>query len=130
MTESKHWPDEVDDLELLDYLLADEGVEISHAAAIQAREEGSDAPLSYAQRRMWVLHQMDPQSPAYNILSAVRLTGVLDTTALKASLNEIIRRHEILRTCFQTVEGHPSLRVLPLLTLELPVLDLRALVGE
>ena len=130
MMESKSGPEKVDDLELLEYLLADEGIEISKAPTIRPRQSSYKTPLSYAQQRLWTLHQMDRGSPAYNISTAVRLSGTLDTAALEASLNEIVRRHQVLRTCFQIVDGEPSLRVLPVLTLELPVLDLRALTGE
>jgi len=62
-------------------------------------------PLSYAQQRLWFLNQLDPESAAYNIAGAVRLSGRLDVPALSASLDEIVGRHEILRTRFETVDG-------------------------
>jgi amino acid adenylation domain-containing protein/non-ribosomal peptide synthase protein (TIGR01720 family) len=130
MMESKSESQKVDDLELLGYLLADEGIEISEAPAIRPRRSPQETPLSCAQQRLWTLHQLDPGSPAYNISTAVCLSGRLDTAALESSLNEIVRRHEVLRTCFQTVEGQPSLRILPAFSLKLPVLDLRGLNGE
>ncbi|HHJ53745.1 MAG TPA: non-ribosomal peptide synthetase, partial [Caldithrix abyssi] len=68
---------------------------------------GNAFPLSYAQQRLWFLYQMEPGSTAYNIPAAVRLKGRLDQTALEKSLNEIVRRHEILRTTFTTINGTP-----------------------
>ncbi len=84
-----------------------------------------DLPLSFAQQRLWFLDHLEPDSPLYNIGTAVRLTGPLDVMALKASLNEIVRRHEVLRTVFLTVDGKPAQLIRPELTLPLPVVDLR-----
>ena len=66
------------------------------------------APLSYAQQRLWFIHQLDPTSPAYNIPLAVRLTGRLDIAVLRATLTEIVRRHEALRTTFSVRDGEPQ----------------------
>jgi alpha-ketoglutarate-dependent taurine dioxygenase len=62
-------------------------------------------PVSFAQQSLWFLHQLEPDDPAYNVPAAVRLTGPLDVAAMERSLNEIIRRHEVLRTTFATVAG-------------------------
>jgi Condensation domain len=64
-------------------------------------------PLSFAQQRLWFLDQLIPGSPIYNIPVAVRLTGYLGAQALEQSLQEIVRRHEILRTIFIVVDGAP-----------------------
>ncbi|HEX8176352.1 MAG TPA: amino acid adenylation domain-containing protein, partial [Pyrinomonadaceae bacterium] len=64
-------------------------------------------PLSFAQQRLWLIHQLNPQSPAYNMRHAVRLSGRLDVHTLERALVEIVKRHEILRTTFATVEGQP-----------------------
>ncbi|WP_228050002.1 non-ribosomal peptide synthetase [Tychonema sp. LEGE 06208] len=64
-------------------------------------------PLSFAQQRLWFLDQLQPNSPFYNIPVALRLFGQLNITALQNSINEIIGRHEALRTNFATVEGEP-----------------------
>lgn len=62
-------------------------------------------PLSFAQQRLWFLDQLDPNSPAYNMPVALRLDGKLDCEALERSLNVIVARHEILRTCFPMERG-------------------------
>jgi len=66
-------------------------------------------------RKGWVLHQLQPDIP-YNESILFRLTGKLNRVALEQSLNEIIRRHEILRTRFQVVEGQPVQIIAPTLT--------------
>ena len=64
-----------------------------------------DLPLSFAQQRMWFLHQLEPDSPAYHILVGVRLSGPLNLPILEQCLNEIVRRHATLRTTFTLVDG-------------------------
>src|SRR5215510_13688772 len=70
------------------------------AGQIPRRAEGGPAPLSAAQRRLWILQQIEPDSPIPNRPMALRLTGRLDRDALTLSLGEIVRRHEALRTVF------------------------------
>ncbi|HWP44056.1 MAG TPA: amino acid adenylation domain-containing protein, partial [Blastocatellia bacterium] len=64
-------------------------------------------PLSFAQQRLWFFDQWEKASPVYNIPAAIRLRGRLDKAALERSLNEIVRRHETLRTRIGTSEGEP-----------------------
>ncbi len=80
-------------------------------------------PLSLAQQRLWFLDQLEPGNAAYNIPLAVRLKGPLDVAALERSLNDVIRRHETLRTIFSLSDDQPCQVIAPTLTLELPVLD-------
>ena len=68
-------------------------------------QETFACPASFAQERLWFLAQMDPGDPAYNIAGAVKFTGRLDVPALQASLNEVGRRHESLRTTFKLSGG-------------------------
>lgn len=64
-------------------------------------------PLSYAQRRLWFLGQMNPESPVYNVTATVRLHGPLDVDALRATFTAVVRRHETLRTRFTEEGGEP-----------------------
>ena len=67
-------------------------------AAIPRRSTGASAPLSFAQQRLWFLHQLEPESAAYNEATAIRLEGSLDVAALQRTLDTIVERHEVLRT--------------------------------
>jgi amino acid adenylation domain-containing protein len=84
-------------------------------------------PLSFGQQRLWFLHQLAPESPAYNMPFAVRLDGPLDVRALAAALSEVVRRHEVLRTAIVTRRGEAVQEVAPPAPLPLPVVDLSAL---
>jgi amino acid adenylation domain-containing protein len=84
-------------------------------------------PLSFAQQRLWFLEQLEPGNLFYNIPSAIRLSGALDEAALQQSVNEIVRRHEALRTRFTAVGGAPRQQIVPTLSLPLPVEDLQHL---
>ncbi|HEX8889429.1 MAG TPA: amino acid adenylation domain-containing protein, partial [Pyrinomonadaceae bacterium] len=64
-------------------------------------------PLSFSQQRLWFLDQLEPESPFYNIPTAVRMSGMLNLEALERTLNEIVRRHESLRTTFAVTDGKP-----------------------
>jgi non-ribosomal peptide synthetase component F len=83
-------------------------------------------PLSFGQRRLWFLHQFDEASPAYNIPIAMRLRTPLNRSVLERAVNEIVRRHEILRTTFQTIDGEPMQVVAPALTMTVAYSDLRS----
>jgi amino acid adenylation domain-containing protein len=80
-------------------------------------------PLSSAQLRLWILDRLQPGSAAYNLPLVLRLPGRIDIGMLERSLNEIVRRHETLRTTFDIVDGSPAQIVAPSLELELAVSD-------
>jgi amino acid adenylation domain-containing protein len=77
------------------------------APAIAASAGDRVIPLSFAQRRMWFLNQFEPESAYYNIPLALRLNGRLDTEALEKAINEVMRRHQVLRTSIATENGEP-----------------------
>jgi amino acid adenylation domain-containing protein len=81
-------------------------------------------PLSFTQQRLWFLDELEPGLPIYNIPAAIRLTGALDINALTSSLNEVVRRHEVLRTIFISIDGRPRQVILPSMTLRIPVDEL------
>lgn len=84
-------------------------------------------PLSLIQQRFWRIAQLRPEHINHNMLMALRLAGSLDEAALTAALNEIIRRHETLRTTFTTLHGDLVQVVAPALTLAIPTTNLTAL---
>jgi amino acid adenylation domain-containing protein len=88
-----------------------------------------DLPLSYAQQRLWFLSQMEPESTAYHMTWVLRLSGALAVVALRRSITEIVRRHEVLRTSFPAREGKPEQRIAEASPVPLPVIDVSAL-GE
>ncbi len=112
------------------------------AEALRLKEQGLEAPpirpvsrdaalpLSFPQQRLWFMDQLAPGNNSYNIAAPVRLVGPLDTGALELSLNEIVRRHEILRTRFPTVGGEPRQLISEPSVLEVPLVDLAGLPEE
>ncbi|MCB9718000.1 MAG: amino acid adenylation domain-containing protein [Myxococcales bacterium] len=81
-------------------------------------------PLSYAQSRLWFLEQLSPGVAGYNVSGALRLRGRLDVTVLQRAVEEVVRRHEALRTTFEEVGGEPVQRIHPRVDVSLPVEDL------
>jgi amino acid adenylation domain-containing protein len=104
-----------------------EGGGVSLPAIVPVARDGQPLPLSFAQQRLWFLDQLEPDNAFYNIPAAVRLVGRLDVDALTLTLNEVVRRHEALRTHFVEVEGTPAQVVMPALELVVDHYDLRAL---
>ncbi len=83
-------------------------------AAATPKDVSSDGPpvLSSAQERVWLLDQVDGGTAAYNAPRAIRIRGPLDSRALRSSLDEIVRRHEVLRTVVELVDGAPKAKIL------------------
>ncbi|MCX8130966.1 MAG: amino acid adenylation domain-containing protein [Clostridia bacterium] len=95
------------------------------ATAIQPRPGNEPVPLSYAQQRLWFLDQLVPNNPAYNAIVEFCMSGEVDTVILEKCINEIISRHEALRTTFKSINGQAYQEISPKLELKLPVADLR-----
>ncbi|HXQ71803.1 MAG TPA: condensation domain-containing protein, partial [Pyrinomonadaceae bacterium] len=94
---------------------------------IRRRSPDRQAPLSFAQQRLWLIQHLEPESTAYNVYNITRLRGALNVVALEKALNEIVRRHEILRTTF-TTSGDQLVQVVnPFAALKFAVEDLRSL---
>lgn len=89
-----------------------------------------DLPLSFAQQRLWFLDQFEPNSPFYNIPNAVRLQGQLNIPVLRRTVQEIVRRHESLRTIFQVIDGKPHQTILPELNIPVRIVDLTQIPSE
>ncbi|MGZ9163886.1 MAG: non-ribosomal peptide synthetase, partial [Anaerolineales bacterium] len=88
--------------------------------------KGTDPiPLSFAQERLWFLHQLDPQGSAYNMYEVVRIQGVLDKAVLTESFKTLIRRHQVLRTSFVVEGDRPWQNVAPDVHFEVPEFELR-----
>ena len=97
---------------------------LQRLGAAERESWGGLLPLSFAQQRLWFLDQLEPGSATYSIPLAVRLKGQLHVAALEQTLSEIVRRHEVFRTRFITVDGEPRQEVLAAQYVTLPVTDL------
>ncbi|MDZ8135367.1 MAG: amino acid adenylation domain-containing protein [Nostoc sp. DedQUE04] len=84
-------------------------------------------PMYFGQQRLWFIDQLQPGNFANHISAALRLTGFLNQAALLQTLNEIVRRHEVLRTTFATMEEKPVQVIIPTLSLNLPTINLEEL---
>lgn len=84
-------------------------------------------PASFAQQRLWFLDQLDPGMSVYHIAYALRLGSNVDVKALERAVSELIRRHEVLRTTFVTIDGQPMQAIAKEVDFELPVIDLSEL---
>jgi amino acid adenylation domain-containing protein len=92
--------------------------------SIERVDREANLPLSFAQQRLWFIDKLSSGNTVYNIQVAVRLLGPLDQLALERALNEIIRRHEALRTSFTVHDGLPTQVIAPQYSISLPVMDL------
>ncbi|WP_313930037.1 non-ribosomal peptide synthetase [Trichocoleus sp. FACHB-262] len=116
--------DDVSLTELTQQILAqlEEGGERSHS--ILKRDAIADTYfLSFAQQRLWFVHQIEPDSPFYNLPVAIQLTGALSVPVLEQSLQAIAQRHEILRTRFMAQGGQPVQIIESGLPFQLAIVD-------
>ncbi|MCP4658545.1 MAG: amino acid adenylation domain-containing protein, partial [bacterium] len=109
------------------------GTKIARDSPLRPVARHRPPPLSFAQERQWFLDRLVPGSALYNVPLTLRLTGRLDPAALASAVNEIVRRHEALRTTFEAVDngptsgGGPVQVIRPLLVVPQPVVDLARL---
>jgi amino acid adenylation domain-containing protein len=114
--------------ELLEAILRKKRAESAAGTAIPPRDRAAGPPpLSFSQERLWLIDQLDPDSPAYNLPVATRLRGALDVEALRRSLEAIRGRHESLRTRFEVRNGAPVQAIDPPSSFSLPLVDLAGL---
>src|SRR5436189_2246395 len=92
---------------LLKQLLKEQALESKSLTTIERREKPSPAVTSFAQQRLWFLDQLMPSNAFYNIHHALRLKYPVNAGVLERSLNELVRRHESLRTIFTSIDGEP-----------------------
>ncbi|PYT11759.1 MAG: non-ribosomal peptide synthetase, partial [Acidobacteria bacterium] len=135
MSKNPDPPDRVGDLSperraILMRMLRDRTARSEEAGSIPRRPAGDPPPLSFAQHRLWFLDRLAPGAPTYNMARAVRLRGRLDRQALGRALDEIIRRHEILRTTFVETPVRPVQIIAPTLAISVPVVECGALPAD
>src|SRR6185295_19327572 len=104
-----HSPDK---LKLLELLLRKRGIDLQQAPALRPAEAADRLP-SIGQQCLWVLDRLSADSANYKLSHRIGLEGPLNLTALEQSVNEIVRRHETLRTSFHSVQGELSQTVCP-----------------
>ncbi len=92
---------------------------------IPRRGHGSTARLSFAQSRLWFLDQLSPDSPWYNLIFSIPLDTRVDRQLLQRAVDEVVRRHESLRTTFDTADGRPVQRIAPAMPVPLRYQDVR-----
>ena len=112
---------------LLDRLLDVEKKHSILAPKIMRRANTGAVPLSFAQERVWFMNELVPGNPLFNLHAAMRLGWAVEAATIAQSLNEIVRRHEALRTCFVQEGERPVQVIRPELRLEVPEVDLRGL---
>src|SRR5262245_24385105 len=115
---------------LFEALLREGGISRATREKISKKKLPRNIPLSFAQQRLWFIDQLEAGSSTYNVPVGIRLKGRLDVAALERSLQEIVRRHEALRTSFRSERGEPSQVISADWRIALPVLDLSALATD
>jgi amino acid adenylation domain-containing protein len=106
------------------------GMSLNGAPPLMAMKREGTVPLSYGQHRLWFIDQLEPGNPAYNISFGIRLKGKLEREGLRWSLNEIVKRHESLRTRFPLHDGTPVQEITTTSEFLMEELDLSEAEGE
>ena len=116
--------------QLVRRLLEAEGVESGRLPILEQRREDEPVPLSFAQERLWFLEQLTPGTAAFHVHTGLPIDSAVDVGVLERSLQEITRRHDILRSRIVVIDGSPTQVVSPDFRLSLPVDDLSTLDRE
>src|SRR6185312_7044730 len=109
---------------LLERRLREAVNKIHESRKIPRRSDRRYAPLSFAQQRLWLFNKIEPGNRIYNLPTALHLRGKLDVKVLEKTINEIVRRHEVLRTRFVVIDDEPRQEVLEATPMTLAVVDL------
>ena len=116
--------------ELFEILLREQGIELNDLVILPQPRTNNQFPLSFAQQRLWFLDRLEPGSPLYNIPSVLKITGDLNIDALEKSFNQVIERHEVLRTTFSEHNGQPVQVIAPELYIPIERIDLSQLPAD
>ncbi len=109
----------------LEAMLLARGSQRAADQRIPRRPADADPPLSFAEQRLWLLDQLEPNHPFYNMPLAARLVGLLDQAAFARSLQHLLERHESLRYSYHTSAGEPTRKIHDHVTIEPQYVDLR-----
>ena len=113
--------------EILAFIRANNVAIATDERTIHPVKRQENLPLSFAQQRLWFVERLTNVSQLYDVPTCLHLEGSLNFAALKSSLNELVRRHEILRTTFTLVEGNPVQKIHSTFNLSLPIVNLQEL---
>ena len=97
------------------------------SAELVRRDPQARVPLAYGQERLWILHDITSESAAYNETNSLRFPIEVNTEVFQRAIDEIVRRHEILRTTFEIADGEPLQKVSVPFSVNVPFVDLRYL---
>ena len=112
---------------LFEAKLREKGIQLSQTNSIPPRKANEVIPLSFAQQRLWFVQQLEPDNSSYNVPCALKLEGKLDIRVLEQTLNEIVKRHEILRTIFVADDDKQPIQVVRAFQeFELPLIEVRS----
>ncbi|OLC94176.1 MAG: hypothetical protein AUH86_15135 [Acidobacteria bacterium 13_1_40CM_4_58_4] len=113
--------------EILKFFKEARAVTHTQSSTIKRIPRDGELPLSFGQMRLWLLDQSEPGGITYSVPSLLRLKGDLNISVLEQSLSEIMRRHEVLRTHFVSVDGMPVQQIAPLQEFKISLVDLKDL---
>ncbi|GEM_PF-1247716 len=114
---------------ILEKKLMEKSAQKQKILSIPQRENTDEYPMSFAQERLWFLHQLNPESAFYNMPATVKITGKFDPLLLEESINKVIERHEILRTVYD-FETTPKQQVLVDVKLSINNIKIEDIAGE